>query len=213
MAETALVPALEGSPLALSLVEGGTRIASTDDDTLLYVSSGSGTLTIDGDTHALVPGAAALVLGGEKADAAGDLSLVCVTVGPAADRHAALGPRETVVQPATAGSDAATGGRSYEVLFGPENGSTRATLFVGHVPPGRAPWHFHLYDEIVWIPEGAARLHVAEGVEELGPGSAIRLRPRQVHIVENAGSDRELTVVGVFTPAGSPSAAYLADAP
>jgi hypothetical protein len=34
-----------------------------------------------------------------------------------------------------------------------------------------------------------------------------------VHILENASPDRELTVMGVFTPAGSPSAAYLADAP
>jgi hypothetical protein len=29
-----------------------------------------------------------------------------------------------------------------------------------------------------------------------------------VHIVENAG-DREMTIIGIFTPAGSPSAAYL----
>jgi hypothetical protein len=46
-------------------------------------------------------------------------------------------------------------------------------------------------------------------VEELGPGAAFRLRPREVHIVENASPDRELTIVGIFTPAGSPSAAYL----
>jgi len=29
-----------------------------------------------------------------------------------------------------------------------------------------------------------------------------------VHIVENAGAS-EMTIIGVFTPAGSPSAAYL----
>jgi hypothetical protein len=50
-------------------------------------------------------------------------------------------------------------------------------------------------------------------VSDLGPGSAVRLRPRQVHIVENASADRELSVIGIFTPAGSPSAAYLAPAP
>ena len=138
---------------------------------------------------------------------AGELSLLRATVGPEADRHAPLGPRE-VVSRAAEGDERATGARSYRVLFGPENGSTRATLFAGFVPPGRAPWHFHLYDEIVWIPEGPARLHLESDVEELGPGSAIRLRPRQVHILENAG-DRTMTVVGVFTPAGSPSAAYL----
>jgi hypothetical protein len=31
-----------------------------------------------------------------------------------------------------------------------------------------------------------------------------------VHTVENTGSDSEMTLIGVFTPAGSPSAAYLA---
>ena len=59
------------------------------------------------------------------------------------------------------------------------------------------------------MPEGPGRLHIGDDTEGLGPGSAFRLRPRQVHIVENASADRELTVIGVFTPAGSPSAAYL----
>jgi quercetin dioxygenase-like cupin family protein len=214
VAETALVPRLEGSPLALSLVEGDARIGSEVDDSLLYVISGSGTLTLEGEAHPLAPGGAALVLAGEESElAGGDLCMLRATVAADADRHAPLGPRETVVRADVAGSGGATGGRSYEVLLGPHNGSTRATLFVGHVPAGRAQWHFHLYDEIVWIPEGPARLHAAEGVDELGAGSAFRLRPRQVHIVENASTGRELTVVGVFTPAGSPSAAYLADAP
>ena len=46
-------------------------------------------------------------------------------------------------------------------------------------------------------------------MQDLAAGAAFRLRPRQVHIVENASPDRELTILGVFTPAGSPSAAYL----
>ena len=52
-------------------------------------------------------------------------------------------------------------------------------------------------------------MHIGESVEELGPGSAFRLRPREVHIVENTSAERELTIIGLFTPAGSPSAAYL----
>jgi quercetin dioxygenase-like cupin family protein len=208
-----MVPEIEGSELALALLEGPARVGAPEADSLLYVVSGSGTLMLEGETHALAAGSAALVLAGESAALEGELTTLCATVGPGTDRHAALGPREAVVHAEAAGRAGATGGRSYEVLFGPENGSTRATLFVGHVPPGRAPWHFHPYDEIVFVPEGPARLHLAEGVEDIGPRSAIRLRPRQVHIVENASADSKLTVVGVFTPAGSPSAAYLADAP
>ena len=56
----------------------------------------------------------------------------------------------------------ATRARSFRILFGPHNGSTRATLFAGFVPPGKAPWHYHLYDEIVWVPEGPGRLHLGE---------------------------------------------------
>ena len=217
MAEQELVPGIDGSELALASIDLGAGITAAlpaaEEDALLYVASGSGLLTVGDDSHELRAGSAALVVGGEDDAVQGELSFLRATVGPGADRHAPLGSREIVVHADDAGAGGATGGRSYQVLFGPENGSTRATLFVGHVPPGRAPWHFHLYDEIVWIPEGPARLHTADEVRELGPGTAFRLRPRQVHIVENASPDRELTVVGVFTPAGSPSAAYLADAP
>jgi quercetin dioxygenase-like cupin family protein len=210
-----LVPSTEGSALALSLLrlEPGARLTSTesDDDTLLYLAAGSGSLLLGGDSVPLDAGTAALVLAGEAAriEASTAVSLVRVAVGPDADRHAPLGPRETVTRLATAGTEAATGARSFQVLFGPHNGSTRATLFAGFIPPGKAPWHYHVYDEIVWVPDGPGRLHLGEGVRELGAGAAFRLQPRQVHIVENLSPDRELTIIGVFAPAGSPSAAYL----
>jgi quercetin dioxygenase-like cupin family protein len=82
-------------------------------------------------------------------------------------------------------------------------------MFVGYIPPGRAPWHYHLYDEIVWVLRGEGRVHVGDAVEPLAPGSAFRLHPREVHIVENSDPVAELAVLGIFTPAGSPSAAYL----
>ena len=132
-----------------------------------------------------------------------------MTVGAGVDRHAPMGQRALTASLDDTDAQRATGARSFQILFDASNGSTRATLFAGFVPPGKAPWHYHLYDEIVWMPEGRARLHVGEAVEELAPGSAFRLRPREVHIVENTSADRELTIIGIFTPAGSPSAAYL----
>ena len=212
---TAFLPPVEGSELALSTVrvDAGGRLRCGDDevDSLLYVISGAGVLDLHG-SHPLAPGTAALVLAGEDgALEAGDSRLVVVraTVGANADRHAPLGPRETVVRRDEAGSAAATGARSFRILFGPHNGSTRATLFLGFIPPGKAPWHYHLYDEIVWVPEGPGKLHLGEGLDELGAGSAFRLRPRQVHSVENADPASDMTVLGIFTPAGSPAAAYL----
>ncbi len=213
--EFRLVPTGD-SALALSslrLAAGSEHlIADATRETLLYVAGGAGSLVLADKTHALGEGSAALVLAGQEAgfEAGPDgLAVVRATVGRAADRHAPLGPRETVVRLDEADSEKATGARSFQVLFGPHNGSTRATLFAGFIPPGKAPWHYHLYDEIVWVPEGPGRLHLAEGIEELGAGTAFRLHPREVHIVENASPDREMTVIGVFTPAGSPSAAYL----
>ena len=160
-------------------------------------------------------GNASLLVAGERESwkASGGMAMLRATVGPEVDRHAALGPRKRNVSVGTAGSESATGKRSFEILFGPHNGSLRATLFVGHVPPGAAPWHYHLYDEIVWIWRGEGRFHTREGVEQFGPGAAFRIRPREVHIVENTSATDELVVVGLFTPAGSPSAAYLAEEP
>jgi quercetin dioxygenase-like cupin family protein len=215
--ERELVPAIEGSPLGLTSVELGPdaehSVNDPDRDSLLYVVSGSGSLAVEGETRSLPTGSAALVLAGEEAtlrSGDGALSVLRATVGRDADTHAALGPREVVVD--AAASERATGARSFQILLGPHNGSTHATLFAGFVPPGMAPWHFHLYDEIVWVPKGPGRLHVAGEVFELGPGAAFRLRPRQPHVVENTSAET-MTVIGFFTPAGSPSAAYLAEEP
>ena len=185
-----LVPPLEGSPLELrELAAAETVVGEDDADSLLYVISGAGTLELDGREHVLSAGAAALVLAGERARVTGDARLLQATVSTAADRHAPLGPREVVTAPDAV--EQATGARSFRLLLGPHNGSTRATLFAGLVPPGKAPWHYHLYDEIVWLPQGPGRLHVGDDTTELGPGAAFRLRPRQVHIGCRGGQMQE----------------------
>ena len=205
---------LDGSALALEtrVVVAGSTAALGDPgrESLAYVSRGRGWLTLAGASHALGARSAALVLAGEDAtvSAEEELELVVATVSAEVDLHAPMGPRDVVTSVDDTGAQKATGGRSFEILFGPHNGSTRATFFAGFIPPGKAPWHYHLYDEIVWVPEGPGRLHLEQGDEALGSGSAFRLRPRQVHIVENASAS-EMTIIGVFTPAGSPSAAYL----
>jgi len=207
-----LVPPVRGSELALDSLhlEPTASLDLTDDlhDTLLFVHAGSGTL--GGDP---LPGAAAgFVPAGEACSlTAGAWGLECVraTLGAATDLHAPMGATEAVVALDHVEPGQATGARSFQVLHGPHNGSTRATTFVGYIPPGKAPWHYHLYDEIVWILRGEGRLCIGESVEALAPGVAFRLHPREVHIVENTQPEAELAVLGIFTPAGSPSAAYL----
>jgi quercetin dioxygenase-like cupin family protein len=190
-----LVAAIDDSPLALEAlaIDAGetSPIVSPEADTLLYAATGSGRLVRGGVERSLAERSAALVLAGEEATVEADTELTLLVAIDGA------------------GADDASGARSFRILFGPHNGSTRATLFAGFIPPGKAPWHYHLYDEIVWVPEGPGRLHLDGATEELGPGAAFRLRPRQLHIVENASPDEEMVVIGIFAPAGSPSAAYL----
>ena len=208
------VRALDGSALALRTLalEPGTTasIGEPEHDSLLYVGRGTGALSIADDSAPVRARSAGLVLAGEDAvvNAVDELEAVVATVAPSTDLHAPMGHRDLVTSLDGADAQAATGSRSFQILFGPHNGSTRATLFAGFIPPGNAPWHYHLYDEIVWVPDGPGRLHLEGGSDELTAGAAFRLRPRQVHIVENA-SHSEMTIIGIFTPAGSPSAAYL----
>ena len=207
-----LVPPEHGSELALDSVrlEPGATL-SVDDalhDTLLLVHAGAGTL----DGAPLEGRCAGLVVAGRTGTlTAGAAGLECVTAtaGAETDLHAPMGAAETAVALDHVEPGQATGARSFQVLYGPHNGSTRATLFVGYIPPGKAPWHYHLYDEIVWVLRGEGRLHLGDATEPLAPGSAFRLHAREVHIVENTQPTEELAVLGIFTPAGSPSAAYL----
>ena len=100
-----------------------------------------------------------------------------------------------------------TADRWYRVLVDDEVGSTQVTQFVGSIPPGRAPDHFHNYEEVLFILKGEGRLWAGETNTLIASGSCIYLPKGQVHCVENTGS-AELRLLGVFYPAGSPSVRY-----
>lgn len=100
-----------------------------------------------------------------------------------------------------------TADRWYRVLVDDEIGSEQVTQFVGSIPPGRAPDHFHEYEEVLFILRGEGRMWAGETNTPIGPGSCIYLPRRQVHCVENTGSG-ELRLLGVFYPAGSPAVRY-----
>jgi mannose-6-phosphate isomerase-like protein (cupin superfamily) len=100
-----------------------------------------------------------------------------------------------------------TADRWYRVLVDDEVGSTQATQFVGSIPPGRAPDHFHNYEEVLFILKGAGRMWAGETNTPIAEGSCIYLPKGQVHCVENTGAG-ELRLLGVFYPAGSPSVRY-----
>ncbi|HKR62422.1 MAG TPA: cupin domain-containing protein [Thermoanaerobaculia bacterium] len=95
-----------------------------------------------------------------------------------------------------------TGDRWYRELI---QGET--TQFVGAIPPSRAPDHFHLYEEVICILDGAGVMWAGETSTPIGAGSCIFLPRKQRHCVENTGPG-DLRLLGVFYPAGSPAVRY-----
>ena len=175
-------------------------------DEVLYVLEGSGTATVGGESQELEPGTGVFVASGTtwQVDSADGLRLLSVLVEeplPATASHAVIASGER---------GAATAGREFTLLAHPENGCESVTQFRGYIPVGRAPDHFHRYDEVVYILEGEGAFHVDGESAPLRPGSCIHLPARLVHCLENHGPG-EMQVLGVFRPAGSPAEAYYPD--
>ena len=95
-----------------------------------------------------------------------------------------------------------TGDRWYRELI-----QSEVTQFVGVIPPGRAPDHYHLYEEVLCILDGEGAMWAGTSNTPIATGSCIYLPPKQMHCVENKSS-RELRLLGVFYPAGSPAVRY-----
>jgi mannose-6-phosphate isomerase-like protein (cupin superfamily) len=100
-----------------------------------------------------------------------------------------------------------TADRWYRVLVDDEVGSTQVTQFIGSIPPGRAPDHFHQYEEVLFILRGGGRMWAGETNTPIARGSCVFLPKGQIHCVENTG-EGELRLLGVFYPAGSPAVRY-----
>ena len=105
----------------------------------------------------------------------------------------------------------ATAARRFRLGATPQVGCDSATQFLGYIPPGRAPDHYHRYEEVVYVVGGDGMLHVeGEEPEPIGRGSCVHLPAGLVHCLENTGAE-DMTILGVFRPAGSPAEAYYPD--
>jgi quercetin dioxygenase-like cupin family protein len=104
----------------------------------------------------------------------------------------------------------ATASRQFSLGAVPALGCASVTQFVGYIPPGRAPDHFHKYDEVIYVLEGEGTLHIGGEEAPLHPGACVHLPATLVHSLANDG-EGEMTLLGVFRPAGSPAEAYYPD--
>jgi mannose-6-phosphate isomerase-like protein (cupin superfamily) len=198
------------SVLGFSTGTSSTR-QNQDRDEVAYVVSGTGSLVLDGGTHDLHPDLGVYIRAGESYTVVNggtdQLVLVSVTAPPPDDGEADTTRRVTVNvadQPVIpAGKD-----REFKFVVDPDAGCREVTQFVGWIPPGRAPTHYHLYDEVMYILDGEGVLHLSGHPDTpISTGTCIHLPPPVEHCVENTG-DRPLRVLGVFHPAGSAAEAY-----
>jgi mannose-6-phosphate isomerase-like protein (cupin superfamily) len=186
----------------------GTRTNDAEDE-VLYVLAGHGRATVGSETSTLSPGSAAYIGRGEswRVDDAEELEMLSVLVS---DPLPTDGATHAVLDVDEQETGDATAGRRFRLLATPEVGCGSVTQFVGYIPVGRAPDHFHTYDEVVYVLEGEGALHIGGESAPLRPGAAVHLPARLVHCIENTGPG-ELRVLGVFRPAGSPAEAYYPD--
>jgi mannose-6-phosphate isomerase-like protein (cupin superfamily) len=196
-------PQVEGELISLRAVEvapgQSLECFSEDRDEVLFVL-GSCTLVSEGVEHEVEP-QSGIFIRAKKAfrlENRGTQSVSCVGVQcPATE----VPPQTTIARLADQRA-MPTADRWYRVLIDSE-----VTQFVGSIPPGRAPDHFHEYEEVLFILRGEGRMWAGETSTPIGYGSCIYLPRRQVHCVENTGTG-ELRLLGVFYPAGSPAVRY-----
>jgi len=169
------------------------------------VLEGTGRISIGGSEHELAPGVAVFASRGTPWSAAGGARAVSVLVH---DPEPSSG--WAVLDVGSVERGAATAGRFFLLGATPQCGCASVTQFVGLIPPGRAPDHFHRYDEVIYVLEGEGVLEIGGEQAPLRAGSCVHLPRTLVHCLANTG-DGELRVLGVFRPAGSPAEAYYPD--
>jgi mannose-6-phosphate isomerase-like protein (cupin superfamily) len=203
---TPLITVPEFQQRVLRFAAGGDEQRDDERDEVLYVLQGSAVATVGGERSELGPGTGVFVARGTswRVESAEGLKLLSVLVEaplPAAASHAVI---------ASAERGTATAGREFTLLSHPGNGCESVTQFVGYIPAGRAPDHFHRYDEVVYVLAGEGAFHTEGESEPLRAGSCVHLPAGLVHCLENHGPG-EMRVLGVFRPAGSPAEAYYPD--
>jgi len=187
---------------------------------VLFVLAGRGTAHVDGSPHELgpdvglfVPPGAGLTLVAAGPEPLTLVSAQCPDPGPelrlepallsSSDRGSTVGATARLWERESRPS----GDRWYRVLIDEALGSRQVTQFVGAIPPGRAPAHFHEYEEVLCFLAGEGRLWADDVSTPIGPGLCAFLPRGQVHCTENTGAG-ELRLLGVFYPAGSPAVSY-----
>jgi len=186
----------------------------------LYVSGGSGVCHIHGSLLSLRAGCAVFVPPGVvyKIENPGPQALSIVSAccpedpgrrvveqlpeQPKPMAHPKLMVHEDEREAIRAGED-----RIFRYLVHADLGCRQITQFAGWIPPSKAPFHYHSYEEAIFILEGSGVVHVDGEDCEFHAGASIYFPIGARHCVENPGH-ATIKLLGAFYPSGSPGAAY-----
>jgi mannose-6-phosphate isomerase-like protein (cupin superfamily) len=205
----------------LELPPGGSAtLGHAASDEVLFVLEGEAAADLDGRPGEIGPDTGLYVRPGARLAlrARGPIALTLLSAqcpDPGAEPPALVGGPEAPSAPAwpvvrlSERAAEVTGDRWYRVLVDRAVGCEQVTQFVGAIPPGRAPDHFHEYEEVLCVLQGTGRMWAGRTHTPVGPGSCVFLPRRQVHCMENTGGG-ELRLLGMFYPAGSPAVSYSA---
>ncbi|HEV2387614.1 MAG TPA: cupin domain-containing protein [Candidatus Acidoferrales bacterium] len=197
----------------------GPLVTNGHAEELHYVVSGAGNCRIGGFAYPLEPGAGLFVPPGRAfgVENPGPESLVTVSVccpeegaprileGAWGEPEQGAGPVSVVHEREREAIPVAD--RKFKLLVDTEFGCRQVTQFLGFIPPSRAPFHFHTYEEVIYILEGSGIVRAGGASTPFAPGASIYLPIGLPHCVENPGPGW-VRLLGVFYPAGSPAVAY-----
>jgi len=183
---------------------------------VLYVVVGRGTCTVSGFSYPLEAGVGVYIPAGAVHQVQSDERLTVVSVCCPEDDQARAEPEP---QLKTSGDPPLrtvheqdrpripVADRYFKLMVDKDLGCRQVTQFVGFIPPSRAPFHYHTYEEAIYIVEGEGIIHTEGESTEFGRGASIYLPIGVRHCIENLGTE-PIRLLGVFYPSGSPAAAY-----
>jgi mannose-6-phosphate isomerase-like protein (cupin superfamily) len=197
------------------------EMSSESSEDIMYVVAGQGRAVIDGNVYLLEPGTGILAPPASRysIENRGEQDFLLISVLSPQPGQQAPGAAECEVAPLSKHAvDEAeqetlpAGERWFKLLVNPRMGCQYVTQFVGFIPHGRAPFHTHTYEEVIYIIEGEGVVHIGAGDFPVRAGSSVYLPPLLPHCLENTGND-PMRLLGVFCPAGDPSSKASEDEP